>query len=301
MGRRVTRIVGETEFTSGAVPRQIFHETDASTTNQVWDIAADGETFLMRTRTDADGAGATWLTIERSGTTVDSITLTGTTTAIVGGVTISGDTVIATGKDIQWINSNTQITGTSTQISFDAAGGTVLTMDAGGITLGTSKAIDGTTSVVQQIGGVTVGTWAASTLTLTGDVIMATGKDIQWVNSNTQITGTGSVLGFDVGGASVASISSAGIKDDTTAGPGFLHETSSATNPTLVPDKTELGSGIGGTGNEVSIIGSGVEVITVGDDTLGFYAATPVAKQTVAADAAALQTALVNLGLITAA
>jgi hypothetical protein len=261
-----------------------------------------GRTMLvtsgLNVSTSASGGGTTNAVVKFTGPYTigdSSITDDGTT------VTLTGDVLMATGKDIQWVNSNTQITGTSTQISFDAAGATVLTMDAGGITLGTSKAIDGTTSVVQQVGGVTVGTWAASTLTLTGDVIMATGKDIQFVNSNTQITGTTSTIGFDAGGVSVASITSAGIKDDTTAGPGFLHETSSATNPTLIPDKTELTSGIGGTGDEVSIIGSGVEVITVGNNTLGFYAAAPVALQTgVAVSAAGIHAALVNLNLITA-
>lgn len=81
----------------------------------------------------------------------------------------------------------------------------------------------------------------------------------------------------------------------------LVNELSSATNPTIVPDRTELGSGLGGTGNAVSLIGVGVEQITVNATGIGFFATTPVARPTgVTVDAAGIHAALVTLGLITA-
>jgi len=53
----------------------------------------------------------------------------------------------------------------------------------------------------------------------------------------------------------------------TAAGWGLLNETSSATNPTLIPDRTELTTGIGGTSNELSLIVLGLEALKI--DTSG--------------------------------
>lgn len=70
------RTAGPTEIDSTEA-RLIFNETDATATEQLWDIVATGDQLLMRTRTDADGAGATILTVDRSGTAVSSISLGG--------------------------------------------------------------------------------------------------------------------------------------------------------------------------------------------------------------------------------
>ena len=50
--------------------------------------------------------------------------------------------------------------------------------------------------------------------------------------------------------------------DDAT-GPCLQNEASSATNPTLVPDKTELGTGVGGTGDALALIVAGTEVLAL--------------------------------------
>lgn len=54
-------------------PLMRWTDTDSGSNEKTWDALAAGTTFLMRTRTDAYGAGATWLTVTRSGTTVSSI------------------------------------------------------------------------------------------------------------------------------------------------------------------------------------------------------------------------------------
>lgn len=58
--------------------RILFDETDATTNERLYDFAGSAGQFLGRTRTDADAAGATWLTVDRTGTTVDSIALAAT-------------------------------------------------------------------------------------------------------------------------------------------------------------------------------------------------------------------------------
>jgi len=49
----------------------------------------------------------------------------------------------------------------------------------------------------------------------------------------------------------------------TATGPAFLNEASSATNPTLIPDRSELTTGIGGISNGLNIIALGVNAIQV--------------------------------------
>lgn len=46
-------------------------------------------------------------------------------------------------------------------------------------------------------------------------------------------------------------------------GPALLDELSSATNPTLIPDRADLTAGIGGTGGNVSVIAGGTEMVRV--------------------------------------
>lgn len=61
-----------------AAPRFILDESDAGSNERIYDFAQSSGQLLSRTRTDADGAGATWLTVDRTGTTVDSVNLAGT-------------------------------------------------------------------------------------------------------------------------------------------------------------------------------------------------------------------------------
>ena len=53
------------------------------------------------------------------------------------------------------------------------------------------------------------------------------------------------------------------INATATDGSAILDEASSATNPTLIPDRSELGTGVGGTSNNLSLIHTGTEILTV--------------------------------------
>ncbi len=75
---------------------------------------------------------------------------------------------------------------------------------------------------------------------------------------------------FSVNAASIVYVNASGILSNNLAGGMLLNETSSATNPTLCPDQSELGSGIGGTANGVSVIALSTEMIDVTSTTVVF-------------------------------
>ena len=53
------------------------------------------------------------------------------------------------------------------------------------------------------------------------------------------------------------------LTTSTATGPVVVDEASSVTNPTLIPDKTELGTGVGGTGNDLSLIVENLERLRI--------------------------------------
>lgn len=76
-----------------ASPRLIIDETDAASNERLYDFASSAGQLLGRTRTDADGAGSSWIVVDRTGTTVDSIALTATA------LTWGGNTLFTTAND----------------------------------------------------------------------------------------------------------------------------------------------------------------------------------------------------------
>lgn len=65
---------------TGGVPVIRFVDTNAGTNNGIWEmLIGTGGVFTLRTRTDADGAGADAISISRTGTTVDDVTISSTT------------------------------------------------------------------------------------------------------------------------------------------------------------------------------------------------------------------------------
>ena len=63
---------------SAAETNIYMQETDAAADEQYWRIVTSGGDFFLQTRDDSLGAGASALRINRTGTTVDSITFAGT-------------------------------------------------------------------------------------------------------------------------------------------------------------------------------------------------------------------------------
>ncbi|KKK96777.1 hypothetical protein LCGC14_2659360, partial [marine sediment metagenome] len=113
-----------------------------------------------------------------------------------------------------------------------------------------------------------------------GDVTMASGAQvITDVGSNTapgiviSNTNTGfysnatDTISVTVNGVLRWNLSGGLIDGANTIGPRLLNEASSTVNPTFVPDRSESGSGIGGTANNVSIIAEDVEGLRVTSTT----------------------------------
>jgi hypothetical protein len=83
---------------AAAVPYFLLTETDAATDNKQWALVADGEELFIRVHDDALSAKSEPLKITRTGTTTDSITLTATTVAVAGALTVNGDAVYHEGN-----------------------------------------------------------------------------------------------------------------------------------------------------------------------------------------------------------
>jgi hypothetical protein len=69
------------KLTGSAVARGTWEATGAPAEEKIWEIRANNAgRFIAMARTDADASasGSTWLTVDRTGTTIDSIALTGT-------------------------------------------------------------------------------------------------------------------------------------------------------------------------------------------------------------------------------
>lgn len=64
---------------SNADPSILFEETGATADNTKWDFIVDAEQFQARVLNDAESAHADWLTVDRTGNTIDQINLLGTT------------------------------------------------------------------------------------------------------------------------------------------------------------------------------------------------------------------------------
>lgn len=58
---------------NSTAPAMAWQETDAAANNGVWDIIATGEQFLFRTVADGVVSTVNWMTVDRTGTTVDSV------------------------------------------------------------------------------------------------------------------------------------------------------------------------------------------------------------------------------------
>jgi hypothetical protein len=105
---------------TGTQPIMRFNETDAPTDEKLFDITASGGDLFFRTRTDGDGAGATFLTVARTGTVVDSVAL-------------AAAQILHTGVSV--FNSGTA-TGPNTVINGGTAAGPYMTFQRSGAAFG---------------------------------------------------------------------------------------------------------------------------------------------------------------------
>lgn len=101
-----------------AAPRLIIDETDATTNERIYDFASSAGLLLGRTRTDADGAGASWLSVDRNGTTVTSIALASTA------LTWNSNTLFTTANDGSGSGLDADLLDGSSSAAFATLAGT---------------------------------------------------------------------------------------------------------------------------------------------------------------------------------
>jgi hypothetical protein len=96
-------------------PSMFLTETGVTANNTVWRIIVDGEAFFMQTMNDAASTAVSFMTVQRTANTCDSITFAGTTIAITGNETVSGTLAVtgaATLSSTLAVTSNATIGGT---------------------------------------------------------------------------------------------------------------------------------------------------------------------------------------------
>lgn len=73
-----------------ALPLIGFVQTGATSTNKTWALLASAEQFIGTAHTDAGGSGVNWLTVDRTGTTIDSIALSATNVTMSNHIVVNG-------------------------------------------------------------------------------------------------------------------------------------------------------------------------------------------------------------------
>lgn len=86
-------VFGTNIIAQQSAPAFNWNETDGATNAKLWTLGVNGGVMTGTTLTDAYGAGSTWLSVTRSGTTVSAIALAATA------VTINGGTAWHSGND----------------------------------------------------------------------------------------------------------------------------------------------------------------------------------------------------------
>jgi hypothetical protein len=87
----------QTQTVLNANPRIILNESGATADNKRWDLSASGEALTLRTINDADNASSNIIIIQRTGTTVDSVTIGGPISITAGSITGITDLAVADG------------------------------------------------------------------------------------------------------------------------------------------------------------------------------------------------------------
>lgn len=125
---------------SNADPRILINCTGGGSNAKLWDFEADATNFRLRTRTDADGAGITAMTVTRSGTAITGISF-GQLITVTNGVTttgpvtggrfaVSGSTIASNGIYLPSANTLGVSANSTLVATFDATNGFIQSVAA---------------------------------------------------------------------------------------------------------------------------------------------------------------------------
>jgi len=155
-----TNVFTSTQHIAAATPNFVLRETDAAANNQDWFHYASGEALIFATAQDGGPAGDAWCTVQRTGTTVDSVTLSATDVSL-GNFKFNADQTVGAGQD-NFVLTYDNGTG---EIGLEAAAG------GGGITVqdeGTPLATDADTLNFVGAGVTATGAGGTKTITIPG-------------------------------------------------------------------------------------------------------------------------------------
>ena len=75
-------------------PRYEFNQSSGAADNKLWDIVAASEALTLRAVNDDGSAAGDILTIQRTGTTIDSFAISATATTVSGTLAVTGKTTL---------------------------------------------------------------------------------------------------------------------------------------------------------------------------------------------------------------
>jgi hypothetical protein len=87
-------------YIHGTAPKLEWDENDAAADNQRWDFIATAESFQGRALLD-DGTATTWMVVQRTSGTIDSVAFAGTAFGFGGSIVIT-----ATAPRLEWLESD---------------------------------------------------------------------------------------------------------------------------------------------------------------------------------------------------
>jgi hypothetical protein len=152
----------------------------------------------------------------------------------MGTNSLTGD-YISSNSSLSYLNSTNVVIGGDTHLDVDGTSVDDVTIGNGGTNIGV---------VLHSTSLGAIGFASA-----TGDTI----NRIEYDHTSNAYT-------FKAGGSSIFSVDSGGIEMSVANGPALLTESTSYTNPTIVPNKSDLDTGISrGAENQLSLIAGGVE------------------------------------------
>jgi hypothetical protein len=106
-----------------------------------------------------------------------------------------------------------------------------------------------------------------------GSVIFADGSGFAEDNANLFWDDANNRLGIGTNSPGVALEVTGTIACTTADGPALVDESSSGINPTILPDRSSTGYGVGGTGTEVILVADGERLLAAGNLVVTFYRA----------------------------
>jgi hypothetical protein len=205
-------------------------------------------------------------------------------------------------RDTDFIGGGVKVSGslstaTTNSIALDQAG-SVSRIRTFGPSVGNACTIQieqadsaGTTQqfplIISSSGNVGIGGAPAKKLDVSaGDIRLDDGYTLQWGGTNNRFSGSNAsnFLQFVTSGVEAMRIESSGnLTMANAAGPALMQEGATSTNPTLVPHRGDLDTGIGwSSANELSVIAAGSETIRVGSSTTQFFGPVRLRSYTVA-------------------